>query len=142
MTPEEAVVSRLTTASAVVALVGTRVYPLRFPRTRQPGDLPAVVYQRISNRDPVTQDGRSGLERPRVQIDAYAATYSQAVSVAEAVKAALHGQQWLAGADYAAAFFDSDRDGPQDPDVKTQAGASIERRSADYFVWFRKAGNA
>lgn len=91
MTIEADLYTKLTGASAVSDLVGTRVYPLNLP---QKPAYPAVTYQRISTV-PVkvmgTTSARVALMQARFQIDAWASTPDGATALADAVFAAIEG---------------------------------------------------
>lgn len=69
--------------SGTVALVEQRIYPLFLPQTPT---YPAISYQRISNS---AQNGSTAVRESRWQVNCWAATYAGAVSLSEAVKAAL-----------------------------------------------------
>lgn len=88
-TLEEALYADLTvSASAVVALSGTRGFPELIPETAA---LPAWAYQTIStNREPV-HGGSSGLTEQVMQITCQATTYAGAKALAAAIRARLHG---------------------------------------------------
>lgn len=85
---EEAIYSRLTAASAVTALVSTRIYPNKIP---QEATLPAVAYQRISARRVKAHAAPTGLARVRVQVTCVARTYSEVKGLAVVVRKALEG---------------------------------------------------
>ena len=53
--------------------------------------LPGVVLNVISDAEGMVMNGPNGLSEGRVQIDAYADSYSQAKALSRAVIAALHG---------------------------------------------------
>jgi hypothetical protein len=53
--------------------------------------MPAIAYQRISDFPVRTLIGKSGLERPRIQIDCYANGYLEAKRIGKAVRDALDG---------------------------------------------------
>jgi hypothetical protein len=72
----------------VTALVALRTYPLVAP---QGSDMPFIVYNRISSGREYSLGGYSRLENPRMQIDCYAATYSEAKALSEAVTTAMRG---------------------------------------------------
>lgn len=139
MTAERALRERLLQTSAVADLVGDRMYPDELP---QSPTYPAIVYTRISSVDGLTIDGRHGLQRTRIQVDAWARRYVDMETLHEAIKAALHGKSWTAsdGSQVQLAQHDTDGDGPKDPSI--DPAQQISRRRADYFIYFRKAGNA
>lgn len=85
---EDLVFARLIGAFEVAAQVGTRVYPLVFP---QAGELPAVVYRRISSDQAHTHDQAGGLVEVRLQVDCLAAGFAEGRALATAVDSALNG---------------------------------------------------
>ena len=87
---EEDLFSRLTADSAVTTIVGTRVFPYGKLTDLQ---LPALIYQRISTVPTRGLQGPHGLEAVRVQVTAWADTYSEMISLASAVKTALDGKE-------------------------------------------------
>lgn len=138
MTPERALRDRLVADATVAALIGTRIYP--------PGELPqeprlpALVYQRISMTDGLAQDGTTGPQRPRIQLDAYARTQREVESVQDAIREAVHGQTWAAGdgSQVMLGVLDNSRDLPADWEASPEPSVRLKRRSADYFIHFRK----
>lgn len=92
MTPEQAVIDRLSAESAVSAIVGTRLWMLKLP---QKPALPAIRVQLID--DPQTKHlrGPSGSTAARVQVDCYESEgaasdpYVTVSVLADAVNAAL-----------------------------------------------------
>lgn len=131
---EQAIADRLTTDATVASLVATRVFPEILP---QDPTYPAIAYQRITTQRVRSMDGPSGLSRPRIQIDCYAAAYAQAKALADAVRLALDGKRFsYAGLDVQAAFLEDERD------QEASEGRDIddERRvSLDFFVWHTEA---
>ena len=89
MTPEEAVVERLSTIAAVTALVGTRIYQLK---VAQKSAYPAIRVQLISGQIPYHLRGPANMNPARVQVDAYAQEtsgtnpYAGATVVADAIE--------------------------------------------------------
>lgn len=76
---EQLLFTALTTAgTSLYTLIGARVYPLDMP---QGGTLPAIVYQIISNPEEWNHHGVA-----RVQLSAYATTYSGAKAVQKAAR--------------------------------------------------------
>lgn len=104
--------------SAVAALVSTRIYPVLAP---QGAALPMVIFTRISSGREYTLSGATGLENPRVQIDCYSETYSEAKSVSEAVVAAIRG----------ATTFRTAWDDPRESYEEDE----IFRVSIDFSIW-------
>jgi hypothetical protein len=87
-TIEEALRARLIADTAVVEMVGQRIYPLVAPPKAA---LPAIVYQRISGMRVATHDGPSELARPRFQFACIGSAYAGAKNLANAVRVALDG---------------------------------------------------
>ena len=95
MAVEEAIQTILAADVAVSALIVARIYPSRLP---DGATYPAIVYQRISGPRLHDLSGPSGYATPRIQLDLWAATYSEAKALAEAVREALDGYQGVVGA--------------------------------------------
>lgn len=92
---EDAIRARLIASAEVAALVAERIWPMKLP---QGPVLPAVVYQRISTTtDGVAMESPVGPVRSRVQITAWAGTFSGARALAEAVQIGLNGWSGTAG---------------------------------------------
>jgi hypothetical protein len=84
---EIAIASKLTTALS--ATISTRMHPLRFPDTPT---FPCITYQEISAPVVGSHDETSAtLTHARYQLDAWATTYSAAVSLGKAIFDALEG---------------------------------------------------
>lgn len=84
-TLEAALVDHLTNDGAVSAIVDDRVMPLRIPEGTV---YPAITYQRISAVRTYTYDAASWA-RARMQVDCWATTANVAMTLGEAVLAAL-----------------------------------------------------
>jgi len=87
MSLDTGIVTLLTsTATAVSAIVGSRVHGMAVPRGSA---MPAVVYQRVAADRIRSHDGPANLARPRYQITSWAETHDGAVTLAAAVRAAM-----------------------------------------------------
>jgi hypothetical protein len=85
---QDQIYSALVESSAVTAIAGSRIYPLRLPRD---ASLPAVVYF-VPTTDAVNSlSGDSGVDNNSVQISSWARDYKTAHTLATAVRAALGG---------------------------------------------------
>lgn len=84
----DAIFAALTGYPALAALIGTRAYPNKLPQNEP---VPALVYSVISDvpLSSMTTAVTDMLKNARVQVDAYAKTYSEVQRVALAVSAAL-----------------------------------------------------
>lgn len=126
-TIEEALFSILTNDSALSALIGTRVYPNIFP---QGVTLPAISYQRISSVRLHSHSGASQLARPRFQLTCLSDSYTEAISVANALREALDGYGGVpAGVRVPVALIQNEFDTyAEENDLHTVR--------QDYYIWF------
>lgn len=82
----EQIYSAIVGDASVMAIMGTRLFPMRLEQSTQ---LPAAVYEVITG-DPVSSlDGDSNLDLLRVQITSWATTYTEAKDLSEAIRNAL-----------------------------------------------------
>lgn len=116
-----AVVSYLLADSGVTALIGTRLYPERFPAG---ATLPVVTYQRVFGAEEINHDGASGLARARLQLDCWAESYGGAVALGKAITDALR--------DYPDARIVNVMDLPE-PEV------ALRRRMVEVSAWYQEA---
>lgn len=86
MNVEEAIYLQLNRADAINDVVSHRIYPLFMP---QNGNLPALVYHRVSTRREYALTTNQTLTTARIQFDALADTLAEAVTVANALRATL-----------------------------------------------------
>src|SRR5690606_2087336 len=85
---------RLLASTEVSALVGTRIFPVGGRPDKGPqAALPAITYQRVSNRRLTSHQGSLGAAMPLGQLSCWANTWSEARAVAAAVRRALDG--WI-----------------------------------------------
>lgn len=127
MNAELAVYSLLKDAPAIIALVADRIFPLLAP---QDVDVPFLVYQRVSGVRWRSLSGPSGMAQPRMQVDAYAMTYSGAKTLATAVRQTLDGFRGVvAGIRVGGIALQSDQDMPEE-DVEPK----LFRVSMDFMV--------
>lgn len=81
--------TRLLEDPTVSGLVDTRIYPIN--KVGEDLDLPCIVYQRISTTSPTILVGTTALEAARIQLQLWSHEYSESKTLANAVKAALDG---------------------------------------------------
>lgn len=115
----------------VSLLAGNRVNWVRTPQ--EVTAYPRAVLQVISGTVDMTNDGPSGLESARVQIDCYGESYKSAVALSDAILGVLSGYRGvISGVRIHAGFVDSKRDlaAADSGDV-----TRLFRRSADIFIW-------
>lgn len=88
ISPEEAIRARILEGPGNATALLKRIYPQIAP---QGAVLPYVVYTRISGAPVHHIRGPTGLARARIQVDTFAATYSQALAISNANRKALDG---------------------------------------------------
>jgi len=92
---EAGLVSFLGADAGVSAIVGARVYPMILP---QSPTYPAITYTRNSvERSSVMEEGQIGFVSADIQVDAWAASYSGAKALWQAIKDAVQNYQGLMG---------------------------------------------
>lgn len=91
---EEALDSLVTGNAGVAALISTRFTPIDIP---QKSALPAACYQVITTSREYDQGGADGFASPRIQITIVGRTYTEAKSVATAIRKAINGYRGTVG---------------------------------------------
>ena len=121
----EAVLAELKESSAVVALLGDRMYPVKAPQSVVESGQPFATLTVISDVPVSTFDGAPAdlLRQARVQIDSYASRYKVAHQVADAIDVVVAG---LSSPDLSAI-----RENSQDLYDDEE---ELYRVTADYFV--------
>jgi hypothetical protein len=128
---EEAMIAKLLATTAVTDLVSTRVYPGSVP---QASTMPAIVVNRISGTPIYTDDGESGLQTARLELDCWGETYSSAKTVARAVIAALSGfVGTVDDVDVRNTLLDAERDFREGGG---NAAKYLFRTNLDFIIWF------
>ena len=89
-------------------LIASRLYLLNLPETPA---MPAVTMRLVSTKEDYTLDGPLGLVQVRLQIDSYAAMYSDAKAVSTALRSLLNG--YSGTLPNGCEVFDISRDGEQ-----------------------------
>jgi hypothetical protein len=129
---EEAMIAKLLATAAVTDLVSTRVYPGSVP---QASAMPAIVVNRISGTPIYTDDGESGLQTARLELDCWGDTYSSAKTVARAVIAALSGfVGTVDDVEVQNTLLDAERDMREGGG---NAAKYLFRTNLDFIVWFK-----
>ena len=88
MSIEQGLVAHLLADGPTAAIVGTRVHPNVRP---QDGELPAIVYQRISTARETDLDGPSDFVQARMRLDLWDSSYAGAKALGDTVRVALNG---------------------------------------------------
>lgn len=115
--------------STVEGLVDTRIYPVQLP---QKPVLPAIRYSVISGFRTHSTPGTHGLARQRMQLDCYANTYSEAYTLAEAVRQCVDAYRGAAGSSTVQGAFLANEDEFFEAEMKAYL------ISRDYFIWFEE----
>jgi hypothetical protein len=128
---EEALTALLLGDARVALIFGDRIHWISTPQGVT--GYPRAVLQVASGGVDVTNDGPSGLESARVQIDSYGKTYADAKAGSDAILGLLSGYRGVVGGvRIHAGFVDSKRDLPASD---SGDGTKLFRRSADIFIW-------
>lgn len=130
---EEGLVSYLSTYAGLVALISTRVYPVRIP---QGATLPCLTFQRISTPRILTHQtsGATGdLAHPRFQFDAWATTQKAAKAITDQVRAALNGKTGAIGAGASAVTIRAALVDNESPEYDTES--ELYRSRSDFTIW-------
>lgn len=136
-----ALVHYLRNAAGVAALVSARIYPGRAPSSANLSDGPYIIYMNVSRTRERHMGGGSGLALARYQLDAWAASYTEARALADAVRAALDNVQdedmGAAGSTVHvdSAVLDNENDVFGEPTDGGQRAPS--RVSLDFLIWHR-----
>lgn len=132
ITIEEGLVYHLKANAGIVTLVSDRVFPNKLPQTIT---LPAITLQRISTPRVLTHDtsGLTGTAHPRIQFDAWGATYASCKAVTDAIRAAINGYKGTMGAGATAvtvqgALIDDER-------YDNSPDTGMHRIMSDYIIW-------
>jgi hypothetical protein len=112
---------------------GNRIYPVEIP---QKPTLPLIRYTHVSGSRVVSTTADLGLSSPRMQIDAWAATYKEAAELADLILKRLSAFQGYFNEDTSppsvyvqGVFMDQERDGFE-PETK------LYFFSRDYFIHY------
>lgn len=132
--------------TSIAAIVGTRIYPLRLP---QKVDLVppscAITLTRVDDIGEAHLRGPNALSRARIQVDAWAKQFDDAVELGSLVRQRIDGYQgtWTDGGSPAsvirvqAILSDSESDFTEE---EIQGG--LYRQSTDYMVTYAPVGEA
>ena len=113
---EQSLYDALRLNAPVAALVGTRI---RAMRLKQGDTFPALVYSRISTAAENDLDGHAGLDNCRFQVDCYSEGFTEARTLAAAVKTAMNAAGHLQAGDRD--IYDDD--------------LSLHRVTLDFSIW-------
>lgn len=130
---ETALKSYLGADGPIVALVGDRIYPNRL---KEGATLPAIAYHRISANRLYTHDSFENTDAwttARVQFNCWAKTANEAMTVGEAVLAALSGYDGDMGGELIGSVMAAN-------EIDDYEGATkLHRRILDFFISYEDA---
>jgi hypothetical protein len=129
---EEALRTFLLAQSGVSSLIAERAYWNMRP---QAASLPALVLQVIDRTPAYSMDGNSALAETRVQADCYGLTYSQAKTLARAVRTPLDGKRFTQSSIRFEAFRLDERDLSE---AGTTEAERVHRISLDFQIWHQE----
>lgn len=132
-TIEAALTAAVTGDPTVGGLIGTRFFPMG---GRQGAAYPYVTYERISTAGAAFLDGDANLEWPRFQIDVWAKTALEALTIGDALRSFLCPTPSAEIATTAGNFLASfqDQRGPTLDEETRNFGCS-----QDYFLFYERA---
>lgn len=142
MTIEEGLQAYLSTKAAVVAISGTRVFPIYPPQELMTGrtdNYPCITYQVISDAPVHSMSGHCNLTYKRIQVTAWGRTYKAAKDLAELVRMASDGYAGTMGSVTVQSCL---KEGGGETDFDLSVGNVADRifgASADYMIGFTEA---
>jgi hypothetical protein len=102
---EDALFTRLSTGPGLMALVGTRVYPVKAPQNVA---TPYVVYARVSGTRETAFNADPGMVRARYQFTPYSTDFDQMTAVRDEVRKLI--ERWRPGGVIDDVFIETDQD--------------------------------
>ncbi len=127
MSLESGIYTRLSGYANLTALVLARIYPKVIP---QDCLLPAVEFQKISETPEHAMGSDPSIRQSRIQVSAFAETYSEVKAVSAQIKAALSRYSGTSsGTVIQDIFFEGDYD-LYEPDT------GIYHAPSDFIVWY------
>ena len=111
---------------ATVKAITTRCYPVTIP---QSPTYPLILYTKITGMRDHHLRGPSGHAHPRFQVEAWSKTYTEAKTLADAIREALDGYAGtVSGTIIRSCLIESERD-------DYQKAVEVYRELQDYFIW-------
>jgi hypothetical protein len=139
---QEGIYATLAADSGVSAIVAARIYPLMIPQTSytETTKFPCIVYSIDSKSRQVRFDGTDTLVSASLSVECYATTYSQAQSLAAAVRSVLvdfSGVMTGGGSPQSQTPVQSIFVESEDDTLAAEPGVYIVMQ--DYTVWYDEA---
>ena len=122
----EAAIRSILIADDTVKALTTRVYPVALPQSPQ---YPLILYTKITGMRDHHLQGPNGRAHPRFQIEAWSKTYTEAKTLADAIREALDGYSGTAaGTKIGSCLIESEQD-------IYESEIEVYRVIQDYFIW-------
>ncbi len=134
MQVEEALRNLLLSDAALVALVGTRIYPTQAPASTT---FPYGVYQEADRKSVMTYSGPKQLNSYSLDLSWWATTYASAKACGAAAKRVLNGYKGDAGVAILGIFDETESDDSEQPQHGDERGLFAVSMTLN--VWFREA---
>jgi hypothetical protein len=131
---EKGLYSRLTADGALIALIGTKVFPHRGSQSQV---LPYVTYTRIFAERMHHLAGPSGLARPTLQLDVWSLTYAECKAIADRIRVLLDGLSWIA-AGYTVQYSRMTNEREEKEPIDVASDTVVYRSSMDFEIWFNE----
>ena len=122
----ESAIRSILIADDTVKAITTRVYPVALP---QSPTYPLILYTKITGMRDHHLRGPSGHAHPRLQIESWSKSYSEAKTLAAAIRKALDGYSGTAsGTVIRSCLIESERD-------IFESEIEVYRVTSDWFIW-------
>ena len=122
----EAAIRSILINDATVKAITTRCYPVTIP---QSPTYPLILYTKITGMRDHHLQGPNGRAHPRFQIEAWSKTYTEAKTLADAIREALDGYSGTASSTkIGSCLIESERD-------IYESEIEVYRVIQDYFIW-------
>jgi len=132
MNLSQAIYSGLKTTTGITSLTSNRIYPLVAP---QGVVKPYITYQQISNVPEHAMGTDPKIRSARIQVSAWATSYSGVLAVSTQIKTALRDKQGILGSsifNVQRIFYDDENDFV---DVDPESKKITYYRAQDFIVW-------
>ena len=122
----EAAIRSILVNDTTVKDITTRCYPVTIP---QSPTYPLILYTKITGMRDHHLQGPNGRAHPRFQIEAWSKTYTEAKTLADAIREALDGYSGTAaGTKIGSCLIESEQD-------IYESEIEVYRVTSDWFIW-------
>jgi len=134
--PIRALFSHLNSSTAIAALVGTRIWPVK---RRQKSTLPAITLNVVSDQSISASTGATGYDQARIQVDCWSTSFSGAHGLDIAVKHRLRSFTSSTTTPKIDSCQDAGGSYLGEP-VEPGEDAMIHRFTRDFTIWYASTG--